>query len=249
MLNPPGPSWRSSAKRKHARRQTRSIRRPRRGLSELSSRTFCIFPREFSSLRRPMPLSGSEHDPGQALGAFSFAKTRSNGNFKKSDGGRSGLGEAGGLGRKGRAWNRSPSEADELKVRQPQRNRVRNHELMTSSALNPPQKGCSKRYQVRGRWAGILRHVIEPSGKPNRQKKYRISDRDRYGRNRVDQQNLQFGDALEGMVITNESSRRARDRGREMKGVGRAQPVLGAQSRGAVGQRECHRHPGEMGIG
>ena len=39
--------------------------------AELPPRTFCTFPREFSSLRRPGPLSGSERNPRQALHIYS----------------------------------------------------------------------------------------------------------------------------------------------------------------------------------
>jgi len=39
--------------------------------AELLPRTFCTFPREFSSLRRPRAAVGHEHDPGQVLRVYS----------------------------------------------------------------------------------------------------------------------------------------------------------------------------------
>jgi hypothetical protein len=90
-------------------------------------------------------LVGCLFDSSCERSGLSFAKTRSNRNFKKSDGGRSGLGEAGGLGCKGRAWNSSNARSH-LKLMSLRFGSLEANELMASSAISPPQKGCSKRY-------------------------------------------------------------------------------------------------------
>jgi len=47
------------------------------GISELSARTFCTFPREFSSLRRPGLLWGSDaRHPERTLAVFTDSRQR-----------------------------------------------------------------------------------------------------------------------------------------------------------------------------